>query len=101
MASASLFLDAIFMTFSTFVTIVITSTSFPVKDIPTIAVDTFSTTESSTTVLTVAILLYSATTLPIHLPALIVCLCLESLPFPSKIENPPTMSLSASKLLQS
>jgi len=99
-ASAPLFLDAIFMTFSTFVTTNHIS-SFSCKICPAIAVEIFSTTESSTTVLTVAILLCSATILSVPLPALMVCLCPEPLPFPSKMENPPTMSLSASKTAQS
>ena len=53
-----------------------------------IAVETFSTYESSTIVLTVAILLYSATINLVSLPDLMVCLTPKPLPFPSKTVNP-------------
>ena len=69
----------------------------PVKEASAIAEDTFSTSESSTIVITVATLLYSAVNEPVPLPDLISCLFPEPLPFPSKMVYPPTMSFIASE----
>jgi len=74
----------------------IPSPPFPVKAASAIAVEIFSTSESSAIVLTVATSLYSAVIVPVPLPDLICCLIPEPLPFPSRMVNPPTMSFIAS-----
>ena len=76
--------------------IIIPFSLLPVKSASAIAVEIFSTSESSTIVLTVTTSLYSAVIVPVSLPDLISCLIPELLLFPSRMVNPPTISLIAS-----